>query len=120
MRNEESVFEELEKEAKEYSDILEEINKSIRRETRKIGVRKNVIPVKYILPRSFIERLLRNKWFRRTWEGKVIWRVIEDKEGNKEWVRIEMYPNIGGVRVEEGESLQVILEKIPRRRRIKR
>lgn len=114
----EVFWEELELIAMKYKDILSEINKRFRQEMRKVGVRKNVVPTKYILPKEYITRLLEYPWFRRVWERKIIW-VYRKREEEKEgcWVRIESFPNIGGVPVEEGSELQVFVERIPRRKR---
>lgn len=114
-------LEELEKVSKEYEDILKAINREFRRELRKVGVRKNVIPVKYILPKVYISRLLKYRPFRQAWERKTRWYYfIPETEKGKEkkgWIRIQLEPNIGGVPVEEGPELKVCLVRIPRRKR---
>lgn len=110
-----NIEKELEVSEKKYKDILEEINKQFRKELRLIGVRKNVIPIKYILPKYMIIRLLEDRNFRRVWEQKIIWRNI-----NGEWIVMRTYPNIGGIPVEEGTELKVVVQKIPRRERGKK
>lgn len=116
--SDEEVFLELEQISIKFKDILDEINKKFRQEVRRIGEKKNVVPCKYILPKEYVTRLLEYKDFRRVWNRKSIWRYIkgeEKKEGY--WIKIETFPNIGGVPVEEGKELEVIVERIPRRTR---
>lgn len=104
--------------AEKYQDILSEINKKFRQEIRLIGVRKNVIPVKYVLPKEYITRLLEYSQFRRTWQRKPLWIYLkDDDETEGRWIRIQTFPNIGGVPVEEGPELKVVVEKMPRRKR---
>jgi len=115
---EQTFWNELESVAKKYQDILSEINKKFRQEMRLVGVRKNVIPVKYILPKEYITRLLEYSQFRRVWKRKLLWRYLKsDDELEGHWISIQSTPNIGGVPVEEGPELQVVVERIPRRKR---
>jgi len=124
----EKFLQELEALEKKYQEILSEINKAFRRELRGIGIRKNVIPTKYILPKDYISKLLEYKPFRIGWQGKVLWvkvmkRVDPKAKGDeepREWARIQAFPNIGGVLVEEGPELKVELTRIPRRKRQRR
>jgi hypothetical protein len=104
--------EESEKDFDEYKDILLEINSKFRQQIRSIGVKKNVIPLKYILPKAYISRLLNLREFRRVWERKTIYLLREGK-----WIQIKTYPNLGGIEVEEGPELAVIVQRIPRRTR---
>lgn len=119
MDNEEQQFwNELEQVATKFQDILAEINKKFRQEMRLIGVRKNVVPIKYILPKGYITRLLEYPQFRRTWQGKLFWIYLKDNDETEgRWIRIQTFPNIGGVLVEEGPELKVLIERIPRRKR---
>lgn len=110
-------LDELERIAEKYQDILSEINKKFRQETRLIGARKNVIPVKYILPKEYITRLLEYSQFRRVWLRKPHWIYLKEDELEGHWTKVETFPNIGGVPVEEGQELIVIVERIPRRKR---
>lgn len=115
---EQQFFDELENVAEKYQDILSEINKKFRQEMRIIGVRKNVVPKKYILPKEYITRLLEYSQFRRVWERKLLWVYLKsDDEREGHWIRIQSTPNIGGVPVEEGPELKVVVERIPRRKR---
>jgi len=118
---EERFWEEQEELERKYKDILLEINKEFRRELRKVGVRKNVIPTKIILPKEYISRLSEYRLFNQTFKRKVFW-VYRKKDDEKEgkWVRIEGYPNLGGVPVEEGERVKVLVRRIPRRKRRKK
>ena len=119
---EEQAFrDEFEAVAKKYKDILTELDKKFRQEVRLMGVRKNVVPKKYILPKEYITRLLENFPFRQAWERKLLWRYIkEDNETKGRWIKIQTFPNIGGVLVEEGPELKVIVERIPRRKRLRK
>jgi len=109
---------ELGKLSEKYKDILAEINKKFRQETRVVGVRKNVIPTKYILPKEYITRLLEYSQFRRVWQRKPFWIYLkEDDEMEGRWIRVQTFPNIGGVPVEEGSELKVVIERMPRRKR---
>jgi len=104
-----------------FQDILAEINKKFRQEMRLVGVRKNVVPVKYILPKEYITRLLEYSQFRRTWERKLLWVYLKsDDEPEGRWIRIQTFPNIGGVPIEEGPELKVLVERIPRRKRARK
>jgi len=115
---EQQFLDELESVAQKYQDILSEINKKFRQEMRIVGVRKNVIPKKYILPKEYITRLLEYSQFRRAWERKLLWVYLKsDDELEGHWIRIQSSPNIGGVPVEEGSELKVVVERIPRRKR---
>ena len=118
---EERFWGEQEELERKYKDILLEINKEFRRELRKVGVRKNVIPTKIILPKEYISRLREYRLFNQTFKRKVFW-VYRKKDDEKEgkWVRIEGYPNLGGVPVEEGERVKVLVRRIPRRKRRKK
>jgi len=107
--------------SKKYADILSEINKKFRQAIREIGVRKNVVATKYILPKEYISRLLEYPQFRRVWERKKLL-VFELKHSKREkeereWVTVDSFPNLGGIPVEEGKELIVIVERIPRRKR---
>jgi len=117
----ERFWKEQEELAKKYKDILLEINKEFRRELRKVGVRKNVIPTKIILPKEYISRLREYRLFDQTFKRKVFWvyRKRDDEERGK-WVRVQSYPNLGGIPVEEGRSLKVIVKRVPRRKRPKK
>jgi len=115
---EEEFFVELEKVAEKFKDILSEINKKFRQEMREVGVRKNVVPTKYILPKEYITRLLEYTQFRRVWLRKPFWVYLkEDDETEGRWTRVQTFPNIGGVPVEEGPELKVLVERMPRRKR---
>jgi len=116
----ERFWREQEELEKKYRDILLEVNKEFRRELRKVGVRKNVIPIKIILPKEYISRLREYRLFNQTFQRKVFWvyRKKDDAERGR-WVRVESYPNLGGVPIEEGERVQVIVKRIPRRKRKK-
>ena len=115
---EEEFFVELEKVAEKFKDILSEINKKFRQEMREVGVRKNVVPTKYILPKEYITRLLEYTQFRRAWLRKSLWIYLkEDDETEGHWTRVQTFPNIGGVPVEEGPELKVLVERMPRRKR---
>ena len=117
----ERFWREQEELEKKYKDILLEINKEFRRELRKVGVRKNVIPTKIILPKEYISRLRKYKLFNQTFQRKVFWVYRKkDDEVEGKWVRIQTYPNLGGVPVEEGVKLKVIVKRIPRRKRPKK
>lgn len=117
----EKFYKELEELEHKFKDILLEINKATRQAIREIGVRKNVIPIKYILPNTYITRLLSYNLFRQVYERKIFWRYLKrEDEVEGKWVRIETYPNIGGIPVEEGPMLKVVVVRIPRRRRVKK
>jgi hypothetical protein len=117
----EKEWREQEKLGEKYADLLYELNKAFRQELRKLAKgRKNVVPTKYILPKNYLARLMEEPMFRRAWQHKVAWIYIkreDQREGS--WHKIELYPNIGGVPVEEGEELRVEITKIPQRRRLK-
>lgn len=101
-----------------YKDILKELNLKLRQEIRKVGIRKNVVPTKYVLPKAYIDRLLEYRPFRIAWYRKPIWIYLKEEDKNTgEWLKIIPYPNIGGVPVEEGPELRVEVVKIPRRKR---
>lgn len=125
-KEEEQFWEELGKEVEKYKDILFEINKALRQELRHIGVRKNIVPSKYILPKAYITRLLEIPQFRRAWQGKKFWVYqltdlnTKGDEEKRKWVQVQSFPNIGGVPVEEGLELKVIIERVPRRKRLKK
>jgi len=112
VNDEEAFEEESEKALDEYKDILLEINVKFRQQIRSIGIKKNVIPLKYILPKAYISRLLNLREFRRVWERKSIYLFREGK-----WTQIKTFPNLGGIEVEEGQELAVIVQRIPRRTR---
>jgi len=118
-----SFEDELEQLGYKYSMILAELNKLFRQEVRKLGVRKNVIPVKYILTKEYISLLLEYPQFRRTWQRKIFNVYVlkpprdDCEEEERELVQIQSYPNLGGVPVEEGPEVKVIVERIPRRKR---
>jgi len=115
---EEKEWQDLEETGKKYEDILSEINKLFRQEVRKLGVKKNVIPTKYILPKGYITRLLEYPVFRRAWERKLLWIYLKsDDEREGQWHCVQSFPNIGGVPVEEGSELRVEIVRIPRRKR---
>ena len=117
----ERFWREQEELEKKYKDILLEINKEFRRELRKVGVRKNVIPTKIILPKEYISRLRKYKLFNQTFQRKVFWVYRKkDDEVEGKWVRIQTYPNLGGVPIEEGERVKVVVKRIPRRKRPKK
>lgn len=112
---------ELEELSIEYKDLLAEINREFRKEVRKLGSRKSVIPKKYILPKAYITHLLEYPQFKKVWDRKVFWIHVRDwdtQEGR--WIKVQTYPNLGGVPVEEGPSLKVIVERVPRRTRRKK
>jgi len=115
------LWKELEELEKEYKDILDAINKEFRKELRKIGVRKNVVPTKYILPKAYITRLLKYRPFRQAWERKEKWYyyIPETEKGREKegWIKIKLEPNLGGVPIEEGKELKVFLVRMPRRKR---
>ncbi len=111
----EQIEKDLEIAETKYLDILLELNKLFRREMRIIGVKKNVIPVKYILPRQLITRLLEEREFRIVWNHREIRRKIGDS-----WITIQTSPNLGGIPVEEGPEMKVIVERVPRRKRRKK
>ena len=117
----ERSWKEQEELEKKYQDILLEINKEFRRELRKVGVRKNVVPTKIILPKKYISRLRKYKLFDQTFKRKVFW-VYRKKDDEKrgKWVRIQTYPNLGGVPIEEGKRVKVVVKRIPRRKRPKK
>jgi hypothetical protein len=111
-----------------FLDIILRINMSIRQATRKFGTKKNVLPSKIVLPKEDIQRLLAYRPFRIVWDKKPIYRRLVNEfwtESTDEWptpykwIRIETYPNIGGIRVEEGKELKVEVYETPRRRRTK-
>jgi len=115
---EQAFWDELAQVAVQFQDILAEINKKFRQEMRLVGVRKNVVPTKYILPKDYITRLLTYPQFRRTYQRKALWVYLkEDDEREGRWIRIQSFPNIGGVPIEEGPELKVLIERIPRRKR---
>jgi hypothetical protein len=96
-----------------YLDILDAIARAFRQEVRRQHeTRKNVVPTKYILPSEYIIRLLNDPDFKRCWEKKVLWWYYEGK-----WFSRQSFPNIGGVPVEQGAELQVLIARIPRRTR---
>ena len=105
-----------------YSDIIDSINTEIRKELRKIGHRKNVLPSKIILPHTYIARLLEYPLFKQVYERKIFWRYIINlrTEEPMGWFRIETYPNWAGVPIEEGPDLRVELYEVPRKKRGKK
>jgi len=116
------MLKEMERIAKKYEDIIKSINREIRREGRKFLVRKNVLPVKFILPREYIERLLTWREFKRVWERKVFWIHVLDEwcdPPKYKWFKVKTFPNIGGIPVEEGKELKVIMMKFKSRKRKK-
>lgn len=122
---EERFWKELEVLSKKYEGILSEINLKFRQKIRELGVRKNVVPTKYVLPKGYITKLLEDPSFRDVWKRKphYVFELDyhkEDLDEKRRWVRVEVYPNIGGVPVEEGPDLQVFIERIPRRKRRKK
>lgn len=113
-----SLEDELARVEVKYKDILAEINKKFRQEVRAMGVKKNVVPIKYILPEEYINRLLEYPPFKRAWQRKALWIYLKrDDEREGHWIRVQAFPNIGGVPVEEGPELKVVVERIPRRKR---
>ena len=107
----------LEKELTEledkYRDILREISRAYFKEKRKLPDEKNIVITKITLPREYIERLLEYRPFRVVWNRKPIYRYVKNK-----WHRIETFPNLGGIEVEEGDTVQVqVMAVRPRKRR---
>lgn len=111
-----------------FLDIILKINMAIRQAVREFGVKKNVLPSKIILPKEDIQRLLTYRLFKLVWEKKPIYRrlvnefwkePIDEWPTPYKWIKIETYPNIGGIRVEEGKELKVEVYQVPRRRRTK-
>ena len=118
MKTEEERLElELEEAWRKFKDIMIEVNREIRRRTREFRSRKNVVPKKIILPGEYILRLREYRPFERCYKRKVCHRFIPEKG---EWIRINLYPNLGGVPVEEGKRIEVQVVKLPRRRRRKK
>jgi len=116
----EKDWEEQERLAEKYSDILHEIDREFRRAARKIGVRKKVVAKRIYLPKAYITRLLEYPLFRQTWERKIFYRKVyaETLEEPKwMWIKIKTFPNLGGVPLEEAEKVKVEVEKEPRLRR---
>jgi len=116
----EQFYQEMEQLERKYKDILLEINKAVRQAIREIGFKKNVIPIKYIVPNAYITRLLEYNPFRQVYERKIFWRYVKENDGTGKWLRLETYPNIGGVPIEEGPEVRAIVVRIPRRRRVKK
>jgi len=117
------VLKEMERIAEKYKDILKELNKEIRKEGRKFLVRKNVVPTKFILPEGYITRLLEWREFRRVWERKIFWRKVKNEfvsPPEYKWLKIETFPNIGGIPVEQGKELKVIMTRLKSRKRKKK
>jgi hypothetical protein len=58
--------------------------------------------------------------FRRAWQHKVAWIYVKREDQTEGcWHKVQLYPNIGGVPVEEGKELRVEITKMPQRRRLK-
>lgn len=112
---EEALENELSQLEKRFKDLLSKINVTLRKELRNYKARKNVLPVKIILPRQSIEELLTYREFKRAWERKT--RYVRTEKG---WLSIPLRPNLGGIPVEEGDGIKVILTIIPRRKRRKK
>lgn len=122
--------------SKRYETLLQELNKLYRQELRKLGTKKRVVPTKYILTREWIDRLLQDRTFRICWERKNICYFQEqppnyvhkfqsmvgfrEREAPSEhrWICAFAFPNIGGIPVEEGPELQVIVERVSKRKRL--
>jgi hypothetical protein len=107
---------------KKYADIIDAINAETRKELRKIGHRKNVLPSKIILPQAYITRLLEYPLFKRVFARKVFWRYIINLRTDEPmgWFPIETYPNWAGIPIEIGPELKVELREVPRRKRGKK
>lgn len=113
------IYNELARLETEYDNIILTINSEFRKSMRKLGIKKNVIPIKYILTEEMIKKLREYSAFNRVWKAKK--EIVKFSNGLEEFDKeVELFPNIGGVPVETGKVCSVEVIQVPKRVRQKK